>query len=245
MGMLLALFGAVAFAAPTPTLTDAGRARPDARPAMLVVTPGVSPAAYSVWVDAVEGAGLDAWLLTFPGVTWTVDDAVAGLKSAFSTLSGGREVPVIAAHGYAGVLVLLSAVEPSALALVGTPLGPQPVPVLTRPPVGGAALGLPWAPELLGPLAVEPTSGELGRAYAAWAVSIPDYAPPRCPSLVVSSGIDPVAPPEVVRLPSQSWPDRRWVRVGMLGLDPKELSHGELLSDPDLAAEVAAFLRAP
>lgn len=245
MGMLLALFGAVAFAAPTPTLTDAGRARPDARPALVVVTPGVSPTAYTVWVEAVEDAGLDAWLVTFPGVSWTLDDAVAGLGGAFDAVALGREVPVVAAHGYAGVLVLLAGVQPAALALVGAPLGPQPVPVLTRPPVGGAALGLPWAPELLGPLPVEPTSGALGRAYAAWAVSLPDYAPPRCPTLVVASGIDPVAPPEVVRLPSQSWPDRRWLRVGMLGLDPKELTHGELLTDPDLAAELAAFLRAP
>ena len=35
------------------------------------------------------------------------------------------------------------------------------------------------------------------------------------------------------------------MRVGMLGLDPKELPHGELLSDAALAAEIAAFLRAP
>jgi hypothetical protein len=31
----------------------------------------------------------------------------------------------------------------------------------------------------------------------------------------------------------------------MLGLDPEELTHGELLSDAALAADVAAFLRAP
>ncbi|MEY3210303.1 MAG: hypothetical protein RIT28_784, partial [Pseudomonadota bacterium] len=84
MGMLLALFGAVAFAGPTPTLTDAGRARPDARPALVVVTPGVSPGAYDVWVDAIEDAGLDAWLVVFPGVTWTVDTAVAGLTDAYT-----------------------------------------------------------------------------------------------------------------------------------------------------------------
>lgn len=245
MGMLLALFGAVAFAAPTPTLTDAGQTRPDVRPALVVVTPGVSPAAYDVWVRAIEDAGLDAWLVVFPGVTWTVDAAVSGLTDAFATVAKGREAPVVAAHGYAGVLVLLAPIQPAALALVGTPLGPQPVVVSTQPPAGDATLGLPWAPELLGPLTMEPTSGALGRAYAAWAVSIPDYAPPRCRTLVVSSGIDPVAPPEVVRLPSQSWPDRRWARVGMLGLDPKELTHGELLSDADLAADVAAFLRAP
>jgi hypothetical protein len=243
--MLLALFGAVAFATPTPTLIDAGRARPEARPALLVVTPGVSPAAYDVWIDTIEDAGLDAWIVAFPGVTWTVDTAVAGLTKAFATLAQGREAPVVAAHGYAGVLVLLAPIEPAALALVGTPLGPQPVAVRTQPPPGDAALGLPWAPELLGPLDVEPTSGALGRAYAAWAVSLPDYATPRCRTLVVASGIDPVAPPEVVRLPSQTWPDRRWARVGMLGLDPEELTHGELLSDAALAADVAAFLRAP
>lgn len=245
MGMLLAALCAAALAAPSPTLTDAGRARPDARPALIVVTPGVSPAAYDLWIDAVEDVGLDAWLVVFPGVNWTVDTAVAGVGEAFATLAQGREAPVIAAHGYAGVLVLLAALEPAALALVGVPLGPQPITVLTRPPLGGAARGLPWAPELLGPLAVETTSGDLGRAYAAWAVGMPDYAPPRCRTLVVASGIDPIAPPEVVRLPSQAWPDRRWMRVGMLGLDPKELTHGELLSDADLAAEVAAFLRAP
>ncbi len=245
MGMLLASLGAVAFAAPTPTLTDAGRALPDRRPALVVVTPGVSPAAYDVWVAAIEDAGLDAWIVAFPGVTWTLNAAVAGIGEAFDALAKGRETPVVAAHGYAGVLVLLAPIEPAALALVGTPLAPQPVAVLTRPPPGDAALGLPWAPELLGPLALEPTSGALGRAYAAWAVSIPHYAHPRCRTLVVASGIDPIAPPEVVRLPSQSWPDRRWMRVGMLGLDPKELSHAELLSDADLAAEVAAFLRAP
>lgn len=223
-------------------LTDAGRALPEARPALVVVTPGVPHSAYLTWIEALEQEGLDAWTLQLPARARQVEDVTAGVGAAFAALSEGRPTPVIAAHGYGGVFVLLAEVQPAALALVGTPLAAQPVPVLVDTDAPLVAESLPWDPDLLGGLPTEPYAGSLAAAYARWATEFPAYHPPQAPALLIASGIDPVAPPEVVRLPSQGWPDRQWWRAGPLGMEPADPTHAQLLSDPEIARRVARFL---
>lgn len=238
---LLILITAALAQSPGVTLLDAGKAMPEARPALVLVTPGVPVSAYEVWVNAVEREGLDAWTLSFEPGEQGPDEVVAEVSGAFATLAQGRPTPVVLAHGYGGVFALLAEIEPSRLILVGTPLAAQPVAVQVRPEPGARASALPWDPELLGELPAAPYSGALSRAYAGWATEFPAYKAPSCPTLLVASTRDPVAPPEVVRLPSQGWPARTWVRPGPLRYDTHDLSHAELLSDPDLARQVARF----
>lgn len=242
MSLLILIGAALAQAPANGTLVDAGQAMPSARPALILVTPGVPVDAYLVWIDAVESAGLDAWTLRFQPGAQTVEEVVLGVRAGFAALSLDRETPALLAHGYGGVFALLAELQPARMALVATPLAAQPVAVRVRPEPGALATTLPWDPALLGALPAEPYSGALGRAYADWATQFPSYNPPSCPTLLVASTLDPVAPPEVVRLPSQSWPDRAWVRPGPLRYDAKDPTHAELLSDPDIARLMAKFL---
>lgn len=238
---LLILITAALAQAPGATLLDAGKALPKARPALLLVTPGVPVQAYDVWVSAVERDGLDAWTLSFEPGEQSVDEVVAGVSESFAALAQDRQTPVVLAHGYGGVFALLAEIEPSRLILVGTPLAAQPVAVDVRAEPSAQAQALPWDPALLGELPTAPFSGALSRAYAGWASEFPTYKAPVCPTLLVASTRDPVAPPEVVRLPSQSWPARTWLRPGPLNYDTHDPSHAELLSDPDLSRQLAKF----
>lgn len=223
-------------------LEDAGRSAPEARVVLVVVTPGVPLSAYLPWVEAIEEAGMDAWTLRFSSRGQGVEDITAGLQEAYSGLTEARGSVAVAAHGYAGVFTLLAALSPARLALVATPLAPHPVPVQVDAEPTLVAERLPWDPSLLGPLPAEPYSGELAAAYARWASELPALPPPTCPTLLVASTLDPVAPPELVRTPSAAWPDRTWARTGPLSMEPTEPTHAELLSDPERARVVARFL---
>ena len=207
--------------------------------ALVVVTPGVQAEAYLGWTDALEEQGLDAWIVRFPAPTQTVEAVTSGVAQAYATLSADREV-VVAAHGYGGTFVLLSGIAPTRMALVGTPLGPHAAPLAMGDPPKVVAEGLPCP--LVGDLPLEPYAAEIGLAYRAWTAEYPAYSPPTAPTLLVSSGLDCVAPPETVRLPSQGWADRHWERAGLLGLDLDEPDHAALLRDEHLAHRVARFL---
>lgn len=222
-------------------LRDAGRPAPGAPPALVVITPGLPATAALGWVEALEAQGLDAFTFQLPPRGQSVEEVVLALRAAGQALGAARGRPVVLAHGYGGVFALLAQVDAAALVLVGTPLGPHPVPVLTQAPAGPVAEAWPFDAALLGGLPVEPYSGALGRAYAAWAVEMPPLPVPPCPALLVASGLDPVAPPELVRLPSAGWPQRTWRRAGLLALDPEEPTHAGLLRDPELARELARF----
>ena len=91
-------------------------------------------------------------------------------------------------------------------------------------------------------LPMEPYSAEVALAYRSWTTAFPPYAAPSGHTLLIASGMDCIAPPETVRLPSQGWPDRTWERTGKLGLDLGELDHAGLLSDPHLSDRVARWL---
>lgn len=230
-------------AEPRVLLEDVGRVMPDARPALIVVTPGVPVSAYLSWTRAIEDAGLDAWVARAPSRGQEVEEIVAGVEQAFAKLAEERGAVAVAAHGYGGVFVRMAQIEPARLALVAVPLDAHPVHVEVAGVDTPVAEQLPWAPELLGGLPAEPYSGALSRAYARWAVDYPERPPPSCPSLLMSSTADPVAPPELMRLPSADWPERTWVRRGPLSLDETEdPTHAELLLAPESARQVARFL---
>ncbi|MCP4805610.1 MAG: hypothetical protein GY913_10940 [Proteobacteria bacterium] len=219
-------------------LVDVGADVPGTQ-AIIVATPGVPGEAYLPWVDVFEQGGLNAWLLELPPRDQSVEQAVTELDAALSHIEGDW---VVAAHGYAGVLLLLAEPHAARMALVGTPLAAHVATPRLRDPGSVVSEGLPFDPALLGDLPGEPYSGHLGTAYAVWATDFPDYRAPQIPTLVVGSNIDPVAPPEITRLPSLDWTAREWHRAGMLGVAEEDLSHAELLSHPRTARMVGRFL---
>lgn len=219
-------------------LTDAGAQKPGVR-AVIVCTPGVPGTAYLPWAHALEKAGLDAWMVELVTPDQSVDQAVDGLQAALGQVPDGW---VLAAHGYGGVLALLAEPRASRMALVGTPLSAHVVPPMLRDPGAIVSEGMPFDPAWIGDLPSTPYSGQLGTAYAAWATDFPDYRAPAHPTLVVASNIDPVAPPEITRLPSQDWPARSWHRAGMLAVAEQDLTHAQLLTDARTARMVARFL---
>lgn len=207
--------------------------------ALVVVTPGVRPEAYLAWTNALEEHGLDAWMIHFPAEHQSVDGITEGLQAAYTQLAEDRDV-VVAAHGYGGTFVLLSGIDPSRMALVGSPLGPHAAPLVMGPEPYVVAEGMPCS--MVGDLPLEPYSAEVGLAYRQWTREMPAYSAPVSPTLLVASGLDCIAPPETVRLPSQDWTDRHWERTGKLGLDLGELDHAMLLSDERLADRMARYL---
>ena len=157
-----------------------------------------------------------------------------------NTLALGDRGYVLAAHGYGGVLALLAHPKPRRTALVATPLGAQVADIrwhTEAPPEG-----LPWPKNWIGSVEGAPLDPSLARTYRSWASEFPDLPVPQVPAFLASSGRDPVAPPETVRIPSAEWPHRTWKRVGPLSMDPKELTHVEMLTDSDLARDMARFL---
>jgi len=232
----MALASGIAHAEDCWDLENPGRVDETAPVALVVTTPGVAVSAYGRWVEALEGVGFDARTLVFrPG---GLDDMLAGIQEVTTGFEGRSYV--IAAHGYGGVLTLLSQVSPSRMALVAVPLGAQLTSVRWPEPV--SASGLPWPETWVGSLPGDTLAPELAKAYRNWAEDFPSYTAPSMPTWLAASGIDPIAPPEVVRLPSQAWPDRTWKRVGPLSLDFRELTHAEMLTESALAQKMASFL---
>jgi hypothetical protein len=236
LGLLVGLLLSWAWASPVAELRNPGRVDPNAPAALVVTTPGVAPGAYMNWVEALEGAGFDAQLLVF-GVG-SLQDTVDGIRHTTAALE--ERGYVLAAHGYGGVLALLAHPNPRRLALAATPLGPQVADI--RWPAQVPSVGLPWPQDWIGSLEGAPLAPELARTYRAWAGVFPEIPVPQVPTWLASSGRDPVAPPETVRIPSVDWPNRTWKRVGPLSLDSRELTHGEMLTDENLARDLAKFL---
>lgn len=238
--MLLTLLTSAALA--EPVLVDAGRQRLDSPVALVVATPCVAPTAWLGWVEALEGAGLDAWIVFLEPRGQDPHTAAVSLRSAAEALAAERGPLRIAAHGHGGVLALMAELPAERWALVGTPLGPQAAPVVAVAPAGPVVSGLPWPTALTGVLPTAVCAGELSRAYVGWTTALGPLPPPPGPTLVLASDLDVVAPPETVRGPSQDWPGREWHRVGIQSLLLHDPTHAELLLDPRLAARVADFL---
>ena len=205
-------------------------------PAVVVVTPGVDPAAFDPWVAALHRRGLDVHLATLSPDTGP-EEAIHGLHLTLEAKAAELGPLRVAAHGYGGLLTVLSGFEADRLALVAAPLAAQRVPVGAVP----GTEGLPWTTELVGEYPPARLHPDLSAAYAAWAAELPSYHVPTCPVFVTSGNLDVVAPPEVVRLPSEAWPERTWERLGFLALEP-DRPHMEVLQQDGVTARVARFL---
>lgn len=229
--MLLISCMALASAGP---LRDVG-AVVEAPAALIVVTPGVAARAYDGWVSAIEAQGMDAWVFEGdPGLD--VGGLPELLATAVAWLIEERGSVRIAAHGYGGVFALMAGVEAERWALIGVPLGPHAV----AGPLSGTRW--PWDTSLVGVLPPAKAATGALDGYRTWVTEFPAYTAPTAPTLLVASNLDVVAPPEVVRIPSEGWPDRTWERTGLLSLERAELTHAELLKDPVLARRVAVFI---
>jgi len=227
------LIGCMALASAGP-LRDAGEVG-EGPAALVVVTPGVHASAYDGWIEAIEDRGMDAWLFEMdPGLKAEAMPAL--LAQAAAHLTEQRGAVRVAAHGWGGVYALTAGVEAEHWALIGVPLAAQPV----AGPLEGPRW--PWPQTLVGelPHAAAP-EGSLA-IYRGWVAEFPSYPPPTSPTLLIASGMDVVAPPEVVRLPSQGWSQRTWERAGFLSLSGADPTHAELLQDAGVARRVAKFL---
>lgn len=258
--LLLALGLSLSASAAEPAPVDAGRPMPPGTPVALVVaTPGLSPAAHQPLVDALEAEGLDAWLLVLDPEHQDLQDAVETvLPAARAALPSARHALV--GHGLGGTLAAQAATRdpPLALALLGAPLAfpssalatwlcEQPV------PAGGVDLsrqgearwnGLPVLETLLGsPLP------ELDRVGAAWlgdlcawgaAGEAVDLRTLAAPVWVGVGDLDELGPPERVRpwLPPQA----EFVRFGLLRLDTREYRSVDLLAEGRPARALAGWL---
>lgn len=271
---LVALLSGAASADPSPqeafVLVDAGRDLGGAV-AVVVVSPGVAPAAYVDLVGALEDAGLDAWTVQLrSGAAWPVEgpgtwagqvvlpEAVRSLRS---TLPRAEDL-VLVGEGMGGVLALLAAPRleppPRGVAVVGTPLSAAPSelvrflasqplgPLVTLPDPhlvwrGRSALGLLWG-EPLPPL--EPMSAGLARDWYQWLLTGPPLEPDqvRSPVLVAVGALDRLAPPESAFATSHQFADARYVRFGLLRLDLADPSHGDLIRAGSCTAWVASWL---
>jgi len=227
-------------APPDVTLLDVGVAG-DGPPVLVVVTPGIDSSAYQPWIAAIEGRGLDAWTAQAgPGVG--PDEVVSGLRDAGRDLASRRGPLRVAAHGYGGVFALRARLGAERMALVATPLTHHAAPLAIPEAAGAGGEGLPWPTDWVGALPAAPRAASIDAAYRGWAVDLPAPPLPGCPALLVAANLDIVAPPEVVRLPSQSWPDRTWERAGLLSLELQDPLHADLLTDPGVARRVARYL---
>ena len=240
--LALSILLSTAMAEPDWVLHDLEESRPMAEVVLIVATPGVSGVAYLPWARAVERAGLDAWILSLASRGQDVEAASRQVAEGIESLRGQRESLRLLAHGYGGVLLLLAEPRAERIALVGTPLSGQAMPPSLTDPAGLVAENLPWSASLLGELPQEPYSGALDAAYRQWSVEMPVLPAPDVPVLLLASGSDVVAPPEVVRLPSQDWPDRQWHRLGLLSMELEEPDHGQLLRSEVVARRLTRFL---
>ena len=212
----------------------------DGPPVLIVVTPGVDPRAFQPWIAAIERRGLDAWTAT-AGSEASPDDVVAGLRAAGATLAAQRGPFAVAAHGYGGVFALRARLSAARIALVAAPLTHHAA-TLVIPAAPPATAGLPWPADWIGALPPAGRASAIADAYRGWAMDLPALPPPGCPALLIAAQWDIIAPPEVVRLPSQGWPDRTWERAGLLALSFQQPLHADLLTDPAVARRVARYL---
>ena len=239
-------------------LQDAGHDL-DAPVALVVVTPGMDPAAFQPMVQALEDRGLDAWAvrvrLTAPLPPADADLWIAStlLPAAIAELRErdpkAAELALVG-HGPGGTIALMTAqhVAPRAVAVLGAPFGPIDTAAMAHladaqlPELGNVNLSTPldWqghdmATLLLGdpPPPLAPLSVDLARAWLRWAQEGPPLtlADVDCPAWIGLAAMDRLVPIESARVVSQALPDRHFVRFGLLRLDPHDPGSADLLRE--------------
>lgn len=238
---------------------------------LVVTTPGVGLAAYVPLAHGLEEAGFDAWIVSLVSrAPWPSEGAVTlatqrVLPEAVAELKRRKPEPApwaLVGHGCGGTLALLSSPHmvphPDAVALLGAPLGPAPSeavrwladqtesPLVTVPNPdlrwnGSPILSLLWG-DPVPPLEPQPTILHL--ECLGWLTDgVPlEPAAIQWPVLATAGALDRMVPPEAVFGPSQDLPRGRYVRFGMLHLDPTDPGHGALLQEPRFTAFVARWL---
>jgi hypothetical protein len=239
-------------------LQDAGH-EIDAPVALVVITPGMDPAAFQPMVQALEDHGLDAWAVRVTMVAplppadadlWIASSLLPAAVTRLRERNPRAETLALVGHGPGGTLALMMAqhVNPSAVAVLGAPLGPIDTAALTAmaqgelPQVGNVDLSkaADWqdhdlATLLLGdpPPPLAPLAVELARAWLGWIEQGPPLtlAEISCPVWIGAGAMDRLVPIESLRVPSQALPDRHFVRFGLLRLDPQDPGSADLLRE--------------
>lgn len=229
----------------------------NARPALLVVTPGVDLTAFLPLARALRADGMDVQALVFPAAGQTSADYADAIASAAASLPDNT---VVVSHGLGATLALLAAprLHVDRYVLLAPVLDVSPVAVdafLADQPVA-ASLDLShpveWAGRdaravLLGPelpdLGV--VSGPFAAEVQGWirAAHVPiDLSHVDRPVWIAVSLGDSVASVEAVVPASRALPERHLVRLGINRMDPQDFTHAEMLADriPIRAATRAA-----
>lgn len=252
------LLAAAQAAEPAFQLQDAGHDL-DAPVALVVLTPGVDPAAFQPLAAALEDAGMDAWTVgiapTAPlpeegADAWVAEVLLPAAVAALRAREPRAADLALAGHGPGGTLALMAAprVGTRAVAVLGAPLGPTPTAALAalaeRPlPVAGSvdlARPVAWqghdlATLLLGdpPLPLGSLPVPLARAFLRWAAEGPPLQPAALafPVYVGAGALDRLVPVESLHLPAEGFPRGTFVRFGLLRLDRADPGHADLLRD--------------
>jgi hypothetical protein len=236
--------------------------------ALVVCTPGMPLSAYAPLVDALESAGLDAWTLSFPPEAQDAA-AISGqwLPQVVEQLSADRRIAVVG-EGLGGTLAALSvdarAIQPDALALLGSPLRTEPVGLYdwlaTLPPPAedlslSAVSDASWRGMGVLELMLGAPMPTLEAVSAAWLTQLQawtggglsvDLRDDGVPVWAGASGLDNLAPPEWVR---PAVPPTAFFRFGYLRFEPEDPDHLGLISSPRalrmLSRWAATTLRTP
>jgi hypothetical protein len=239
-------------------LQDAGHDL-DAPIALVLVTPGMDPAAFQPMVQALEEQGLDAWAVRVRLVAplppadadlWIASTLLPAAVAELREREPQAQRLALVGHGPGGTLALMMAqhVAPQAVAVLGAPMGPVDTAALCSltqaelPQVGNVDLTEPvaWqghdlATLLLGdpPPPLAPLPVELARAGLRWIEQGPPVSLEQipCPVWIGAAAMDRLVPIESLRVPSQALPDRHFVRFGLLRLDPQDPGSADLLRE--------------
>jgi len=266
--LLTSALGAPGEAAASYRLVDAGHDL-DAPVALVVITPGMQASSFQALAASLESDGLDAWtvqlLPSTPLPDQGADSFVAQviLPAAVTELrlrDPKADTLALVGHGPGGTLALMSAakVAPAAVAVLGPILGPvrtaamdwmreQPLPAgnvdLSQPvswqghDLAGLLLGEPTPP-------LQPLATPLAAAFLGWAERGPplDPAAVECPVWIGAGAMDRLVPVESLHAPSALFSQRRFLRFGLLRLDPADPGSADMLRDDRYHRPLAQWL---
>jgi hypothetical protein len=217
----------------------------DARPVLLVVSPGFGVPGFLPLAEALRADGHDVLLLE-PGCgAGTLDSLAADVAEAAAKI--GPDV-VVVAHGVGASVVLAAspAMEARRLVLLGPVLAVWPVAStswLAERAAGATSADLSasvvWNGQDLATVLLGSDPPPLGCAPPAFAAEVASWvrrsdvpialAAVDDPVWIAVSAGDDVAAVEAVVPASRAIPDRELVRLGINRLDPEDYAHGEML----------------